>query len=314
MVILKELFTVSNQLFLFSFLCLVGGVSVKLKILTCSALDGLSKFIVNITMPLILFTTITNGPDINEFKNITSILLLYPLLLGLLFLISNAIIKIFHVQDERKNLFRATFVFGNTGFIGIPLIISLFPQTGIVYMSGCMVIDQLLLWTVGMWWTKPIEKTKEQSFFKDVNKMINPSVISILFAVLCLIFNLHLPNFLNGAFSQVGNLTTTLALICIGGMFCFADKKSMVKNVETYLIVIIKMLSIPLLLFFIFKQIGKFTEQTKVMLILLALPSMSSLIMFSRINNSDSDYVLSNVTLTTIFGLFTIHILLFLFG
>lgn len=144
MVILKELFTVSNQLFLFSFLCLVGGVSVKLKILTCSALDGLSKFIVNITMPLILFTTITNGPDINEFKNITSILLLYPLLLGLLFLISNAIIKIFHVQDERKNLFRATFVFGNTGFIGIPLIISLFPQTGIVYMSGCMVIDQLL--------------------------------------------------------------------------------------------------------------------------------------------------------------------------
>lgn len=311
---MKELITVSNQLFLFAFLYLVGILSVKLKILTQSALDSVAKFIVSITMPLMLFTTIINGPSIDEFKNITSIFIIYPLLLAVLYLVSNVIIKLMHIKDEHKNLFRATFIFGNTGFIGIPLILSLFPRTGIIYISGCMIIDQLLLWTVGMWLTKSVDAMNDKGFFKDIKNIINPSVVSILLAVICLICNFHMPELFNRSFAQVGNLTPALALIYIGGLFCYTDKKAMLKNIESYLIVLVKMLIMPAFLFFICNKFGCFSEQVKVTLILLSLPSMSTLVIFSKVNNSDSDYVLGNVTLTTIFSLITVPILTFLFN
>lgn len=312
---MKEFFIVSNQLCLFLFLYLIGVISVKLKILNKTSLDSMAKFIVNITMPLMLFITITNGPNLEEFKNITLILILYPLFLASLYFISSGIAKLVKINANHKNLFKATFMFANAGFIGIPLTLSLFPNTGVIYISGCMIVDQLLLWTIGVSFTKPIEENgQKENLFKHAKKILNPCLIAIVVAVLFLVFNLKLPGFLNGYVAKVGDLTTALALIYIGGLFCYTNIKTMIKNVEAYLIVVIKMFIIPLSIYFLCKLFGLVSDpvvydQIKSMLIILSLPSMSSLVMLAKINKSDSEYVLGNVTLTTIFSLITVPII-----
>ena len=295
MLFVKEFFIVSNQLCLFLFLYLIGVISVKLNILNKPSLDSMAKFIVNITMPLMLFITITNGPSLEEFKNVALILIVYPLFLAILYFVSILIVKLVRIRSEHKNLFKATFMFANAGFIGIPLTLSLFPNTGVIYISGCMIVDQLLLWTIGVSFTKPIEEN------------------AIVVAVLFLVFNLKLPGFLNRYVAKVGDLTTALALIYIGGLFCYTNIKTMIKNVETYLIVIVKMFIIPLLIYFVCNLVGLLSDpivydQIKFMLIILSLPSMSSLVMLAKINQSDSEYVLGNVTLTTMFSLITVPI------
>lgn len=317
---MKEFFIVSNQLCLFLFLYVVGVISVKLKILNQSSLDSMAKFIVNITMPLMLFVTITNGPSLEDFKNVALILILYPLFLAILYLISSLIVKLVKIRAEHKNLFKATFMFANAGFIGIPLTLSLFPNTGVIYISGCMIVDQLLLWTIGVSFTKPIEENgQRENLFKHLKKMLNPCLVAILVAVLFLVFNLKLPGFLNTYVRKVGDLTTALALIYIGGLFCYTNIKTMIKNVETYLIVAVKMLLIPLIIYFLFGLSGLLSDpvvydQIKAMLIILSLPSMSSLVMLAKINKTDSDYVLGNVTLTTMFSLITVPIVTLIFN
>lgn len=317
---MKEFFIVSNQLCLFLFLYVVGIISVKLKILNQVSLDSMAKFIVNITMPLMLFVTITNGPNLEDFKNVTLILILYPLFLAILYLISSLIVKLVKIKAKHKNLFKATFMFANAGFIGIPLTLSLFPNTGVIYISGCMIVDQLLLWTIGVYFTKPIEENSQrENLFKHLKKMLNPCLIAILVAVLFLIFNLKLPEVLNTYVTKVGDLTTALALIYIGGLFCYTNIKTMTKNVETYLIVAVKMLLIPLSIYFLCKLTGFLSDlviydQIKAMLIILSLPSMSSLVMLAKINKTDSDYVLGNVTLTTMFSLITVPIVTLIFN
>lgn len=312
---MKEFFVVSNQLCLFLFLYLIGVISVKLNILNKPSLDSMAKFIVNITMPLMLFVTITNGPSLEDFKNVTLILILYPLFLAILYFISSLIVKLVKIKAEHKNLFKATFMFANAGFIGIPLTLSLFPSAGVVYISGCMIVDQLLLWTVGVYFTKPIEENcQKESLFKHVKKMLNPCLIAILVSVLFLAFNLKLPGFLNNYVTKVGDLTTALALIYIGGLFCYTDIKAMVRNIETYLIVAVKMFIIPISIYFLFKLAGLLSDpvvydQFKFIFIILSLPSMSSLVMLAKINKSDSEYVLGNVTLTTMFSLITVPII-----
>lgn len=317
---MKEFFIVSNQLCLFLFLYVIGVVSIKFKILTEAALDGMAKFIVNITMPLMIFITITNGPNLEEFKNITLILILYPLFLAVLYFVCILIAKLVRIKTEHKNLFRAAFMCANVGFIGLPLTLSLFPNTGVIYISGCMIVDQLLLWTIGVSFTKPFEENKsKKDLLKNIKNMLNPCLVAIFVAVLFLIFNFRLPEFLNTYVAKVGDLTPSLALIYIGGLFCYTNKKAMFKNVETYLIVIIKMLIIPISIYFLFKSTGLlsdpvFAEQIKSMLIILSMPSMASLVILAKINKTDSDYVLGNVTLTTMFSLITVPILTLIFN
>ena len=71
------------------------------------------------------------------------------------------------------------------------------------------------------------------------------------------------------------------------------------------MIVAVKMLLIPLSIYFLCKLTGFLSDsviydQIKAMLIILSLPSMSSLVMLAKINKTDSDYVLGNVDLYTI--------------
>lgn len=45
--------------------------------------------------------------------------------IGIFVIISAIIEKIFHLQGNRKKVYRASLIFGNIGFIGIPLVIAL---------------------------------------------------------------------------------------------------------------------------------------------------------------------------------------------
>lgn len=70
-------------------------------------------------------------------------------------------------------------VFGNVGFMGIPIITSIYPEKGMLYISVFTVIDQLMLWTLGVKLTSPAEK--ESGKFNP-RKLINPVTVAIILA------------------------------------------------------------------------------------------------------------------------------------
>lgn len=63
--------------------------------------------------------------------------------------------EVFKLQESRVGIYRAMLLFGNIGFIGLPMISSVFPENGILYASVFMLIDQFMLWTLGVKLTSP---------------------------------------------------------------------------------------------------------------------------------------------------------------
>lgn len=55
--------------------------------------------------------------------------------------------KALGLKEERGKAFQALFVFGNIGFIGIPLIQTLYQGEGMIYAALFSIVDQLTLWT-----------------------------------------------------------------------------------------------------------------------------------------------------------------------
>ena len=145
----------------------------------------------------------------------------------LLFGLGVALTKLFHVEGDRSQIYRAMTMFGNVGFMGIPIITSIFPERGMLYVSVFTIVDQLAMWTVGVKLTSPSGKGKF-----DPKKLINPATVAIALAVLFVLTGLKLPGVFQTGFQNIGATATPLAMIYLGGVFACMDIQKYVKQLS----------------------------------------------------------------------------------
>ena len=112
-------------------------------------------------------------------------------------------------------------------------------------------MDQLVLWTVGVKLTTPIETEKGLSVAQSLKKMINPAMVGILLAVTIVFTNVQLPELLNTALVKTGAVTTPMAMIYLGGLFCFTDIGTYIKKPEFYCSIVVKMCIFPVLFYYL---------------------------------------------------------------
>ncbi|MGZ5273613.1 MAG: AEC family transporter [Kaistella sp.] len=107
--------------------------------------------------------------------------------------------------------------FGNTSFVGIPVIQSLFGENG---LKTVMLVDQpgsfVALSTVGIVVANSYSGTKS-SVLEILKKIIRfPPFIAFSVAVIFNIFSLQIPTALEEVFSKLGATTVPLALVSVG--------------------------------------------------------------------------------------------------
>lgn len=136
--------------------------------------------------------------------------------------------KFFKLQESRVGIYRAMLLFGNIGFIGLPMISNVFPENGILYASVFMLIDQFMLWTLGVKLTSP---TGEGGFKL---KMINPATVAIVLAIVLKFTGIRIPVLLDTAFSKIGSTASPLAMIYVGGIFAGISLKNISGNFSVW--------------------------------------------------------------------------------
>ena len=206
--------------------------------------------------------------------------------------------------------------------MGIPIVTSIFPERGMLYISVFTMIDQLMLWTVGVRLTsktvdivettskkssqcgKNIGAVKHSTF--DFKKLINPVTVAIVLALFCILAGLTLPEILNTAFSKIGATATPLAMIYLGGVFACMDVKKYICKLDYYGIVAIKMLIFPVLFYLILGLLPISAEIRMTMTLTSAMPVMSSVVMMANTYGTDGDYAMGGILVTTVCSIVTL--------
>ena len=168
-----------QQVGLFVIYILAGLLLVKTKVLNRETLEPISKFVIKMALPLMVFINITDGTDKKNLYESWPILVIAVGFYICIYAAGAMAVKFFKLQESRVGIYRAMLLFGNIGFIGLPMISSVFPENGILYASVFMLIDQFMLWTLGVKLTSP---TGEGGF--KLKKMINPATVAIVLVVL----------------------------------------------------------------------------------------------------------------------------------
>ena len=176
---------VLEQVEVFVVYLLIGIIAVKTNVLNREKLGALSSCVTKILLPLLIFSNAINGATKEQFLSSTVILLLTAVFYLVLYLTTAALSKLLRLDAQHKNLYRACSMFGNCGFMGIPIILALYPEQGGIYIAVFTVIDQLVLWTIGLDLTSPPDSQTSVSLSKRLIKMINPATIAVTLSVLC---------------------------------------------------------------------------------------------------------------------------------
>ncbi len=299
---------VLNQVILFLVLMIIGYIAVRLRIVGEDFLDSLSRLIMKILLPLLVFSNAVSGTSRQQLFDG------YPiLLLSLGFYISIIIVcfllaKILRLKGEKNKVFRAALIFGNAGFIGIPLITSVFPENGAIYIALMTIIDQSFMWTYGLALTTPAKNGKKFSF----KNFINPALCAVVLALILILAGIRLPKVLVDALSTMGKAATPLSLFYLGGLFFFCNWKTVLKCKELYIGIIVKMILFPLAYFFVASLLCSNKEMVQTLSLISALPTMTTIAMFTKSNRNEEDYAVGFVLITTAASLITLSIVSYL--
>ena len=124
-----------QQIGMFVIYIITGVILIRTKVLTRENLEIISKVVIKLALPVMIFINTVNGVDRQTFFSSLSILVIAAVMYVCLLILGTLSGKIFHLQGEHLQLYRAMTVFGNVGFMGIPIIISVFPEKGMLYIA-----------------------------------------------------------------------------------------------------------------------------------------------------------------------------------
>ena len=303
---MEQFFIVLNQIGIFLILIIFGILAVKFGILDEHSLGSVSKLVMRMALPAYIFINTAEGAT---RQGLAESLLVIPLAIALylmLFLLSLLLEKVFHLKGNRGHVFRAIVMFGNVGFMGIPLVVELYPDTALLYISLFTILDQGLFWTYGVSLTKPVSDQKAKISLKNLKNLLSPALVAIVGATVLVLLNIHLPKLLTTTLSKLGTASMPLSLLYIGGMLSMTDVRKVLRCGELYAEIGLKMLVLPIVFFLVMKLCQVPADMAGTMTFLTGLPAINMVAMLSKNNGYDGDYAVCAVMMTTLACLVTL--------
>lgn len=166
--------------------------------------NQMSHLIVRIFNPLLVLSSAANSvgqvsPD--------TVILAGCIAAGmfLVFIVAGMIISPFFEKDRmQRKMIQLMFVFSNVGFIGIPVISSIFGTEYVIYVSEFMLVYTLVFYTYG------IALMDGKLTAASCRAMINPGTLSGIAALGIILFDIRLPEFIKTAITYLGNITSPM--------------------------------------------------------------------------------------------------------
>ena len=302
-------YIVIQQIGVFVIYALIGVLALKLKVVSQEGLEWISRLVIKILLPLMIFTNTINGATREDFLASLPLLYATAIMYFLVFFLTKGLTRLAGLKGNEKNSYHACSMFGNIGFMGIPLISALIPEKGMLYVALFTVVDQLVLWTVGLTLCFPVEGGKKLSPKETALKMINPNTVGILLAMFFVLTGLKLPTVINTALTKTGAAATPLAMIYLGGLFCSVNFKESLLRKEFYLTILVKMIAFPVLFYRLIAYLpGMNSDMCLVMAVVTAVPTMTSIPMLIKAQHSAGEYAAGMVFVTTVCSIISIPI------
>ena len=203
-------------------------------------------------------------------------------------------------------------VFCNIMFIGLPLLSNIYGHRAVIYLMIFNLPSSLLLFTYGL---IVVSGTPIKSIKSIFIKILNPGLISALFAFILYFTNIKFPEIVVQPIDMIGSVTGPLAMILIGASMSNLKILDLFSDFKLVIFSLFKMFFMPLAIMLLLKQFIDDVDLLATSLILIATPAGNMISMFATIYCPKANNVATRgISLTTLMSVVTIPLLSIITG
>lgn len=288
-------------------LMIVGLACYKTKIISAQTNRGLSSLIATVVNPILIFMSYQTKLNSQLINGLLYAFLFSAISYAIALTLSYVLIR--KKENPNCGIERMAVVYSNCGFIGIPLISSIFGAEGVVYLSAYMTFFNVFIWTHGV---LTIKGEREKGTLKKI--FTAPGIIASIVGLIMLATGFILPPLASEPLTMLSDLNTPLAMIVAGVTIAQTNMLAALKKPRLYLTSLLRLFVVPLITYFVLIALfGTPTMSMMTVVIASACPIGAMCTLFAINYGKDEKYSAELFAFTTIFSCVTLPLLVTLF-
>lgn len=285
MFFLNNVLTAFTQVVILFLIAMVGFICHKAGIYTEKASRLTTDLLFYIVAPAIIIRSFL-GMEYNQ----SALKGLVMALVGGIFLhlVGMVIIPFLFNKGDKATacIFKYACVYGNVGYMALPLAQAVLGDEGVFYCSVILVPFNILSFTHGVSIMQKGEDGKSKLSVKKL--LVNPGVIGVAIGLPLFLLQVKLPEIIYSPVSYLADLNTPLAMVMFGTYLASADWKTLFSDKRIFLSALIKVIIVPLVTIFGLKLFGFGGTLLTACALSASAPTASNTVMFAAKYNRDT--------------------------
>lgn len=319
---------VLQQMIMIFILIGIGILLYKKKMLSEMTSKQISGIIVNVTNPaLLICSAFQEGPKVS-LQELGIALGIYLIVYALLIIASFLIPRILRVPNMYHYAYQMLTIFGNVGFIGIPLASAVLGSESLIFVSIYNLIFNILIYTFGISLLERAEARQLKGSEKQTSqrgqstapvnsgrttsprwkKLVNAGTISAAATIIFYLGNFHVPTIVSSTLTYMGQATTLLSMLVLGTSVAQMAPKEIFSHPKLYGFTLLRQILVPIGCILLFRPFIQSPLILNTMALMLAVPAANMPLMLSKQLHVETDTISQGIILTTILSLGTIPI------
>lgn len=237
---------ISLQLEIF-IIIIIGYIFARKGIITKEVRKKLTDIVIDLILPCAIIKSFMMKLTPEIIRD-TVIIFIVSFVIQLSYSVFN---RIFYnrFDDSKAIILKYATIVSNAGFMGLPIVESIYGQTGLLYASIALIPQRIFMWSAGL---SLFTQTDSKNMIKKV--AFHPCIIAVYIGIALMIIEsmgIVLPSFLLNTINAIGGCTTALSMLIIGAILNDVKWSELVEKSSLYYSSI-RLLIIPITILFVY--------------------------------------------------------------
>ena len=284
----------------------VGYIAGKIEYMGGTFDKRLSKLVIDITCPALILSSAMTGelPDRRYILPLLGIsALTYVLFTGVALWLPRLMTK----KKDDEGVIGFAMMFGNVGFMGYPIVASIFGHEAVFYAAVLNVVNTFAVFTVGtiLITGKTVNGPKFQKKVLWSTPMLSAYVTMLIVA---LRIN-GIPAWISQPLTMIGNITVPAALLIIGSSMSQLPLRALLGNRTIYLTTLLRLALLPIGIHYLFTLLGFDPFVVGINTVVIAMPVATYGTILCLRHGKDTTLITELTFITTLLSMLTIPLL-----
>jgi predicted permease len=300
---------------------LIGYMAGKLGYMGGTFDKRLSKLVIDITCPALILSSSMTGrlPDRELILPLLAIsVITYIVLAAIAWVLPRYLT---HKKDD-EGVIGFALMFGNVGFMGYPVVASVFGQEAIFYAAVLNVVNTFAVFTIGTMLitgkntldpsdASP-QAVEHRSRFQKKVLYSTPMLAAYLTMLIVALEIDNIPAVVSQPLTMIGNITVPAALLIIGSSMSQLPLRALLGNPTVYATTLLRLLILPVGVYYLCRALSFSPMVCSINLLVIAMPVATYGTILCLRHGKDTTLITEVTFVTTLLSMVTIPLLVLL--